>query len=346
MAAERSIVVSHISPVAEAKHLDEFFAFCGSVESITFTGQTAPDGTKVAVVTFTDSDAVQTALLLSDAIIVDSPIQIAPATSETPAADTGAPGEVGTRAVLPSPPAAAPSQLPSPPSGPAAEQAPKKTAEEVVAGIVIAGYFKGEQIIREVRRRAQEFDEKHHVKAKTTTALSPALDKAKVTAAQLDDKYRLQQKASLASFAFQRALSAGISTVKSIATSNTAPGSAPAHAPAPAAPVATAGLPSVPAAIPTPVRQASAPVAQGTGLVIGADVVAGASGPTVTVVPAGSVAAEAGFHVGDVIRAVAGTATAKPEQLAAALAAIPTGQTTAIEVLRDGSEVHLKVQLS
>eukprot|EP00906_Rhabdomonas_costata_P013378 RCo019235 len=229
--AGRTVLVSNIPLGADRQQLEALFEFCGEISSIELASDESGDS-QVARVVFFDTDASSTAVLLSGALIGQRAIQVS-------AADGAAPGPQDS-----APRSSSPSHL-------AAEQpqtftpvAPRRTASDAVANAVVAGYFKGvemigdlrrqakefdekhqisqraaevavpvaawgEQLIKDLQRKAREMDEKHSLSQKAKDATKPAAEWAK----QMDDEYRLRDKASLASFALQKAVSAGASAV-------------------------------------------------------------------------------------------------------------------------------------
>jgi hypothetical protein len=68
--------VTNISANATEKVLTDFFAFCGDITSLELTADPANAPQQRAVVTFADASALQTALLLTNALIVDAPIHV------------------------------------------------------------------------------------------------------------------------------------------------------------------------------------------------------------------------------------------------------------------------------
>ncbi len=95
---DRAVLVQNISHAATGAAIDDFFSFCGTIESKKI--RTMPpkssgaNPTLEAVVIFTDEGARRTALMMNDSIIVDQPVAISavPATYDFNAAveDTSA----------------------------------------------------------------------------------------------------------------------------------------------------------------------------------------------------------------------------------------------------------------
>lgn len=76
----RAVLVQNITHVATGSAIDDFFSFCGTIESkkIRTEPPTTPNGhpTLEAVVIFADEGARRTALMMNDSIIVDQPVTI------------------------------------------------------------------------------------------------------------------------------------------------------------------------------------------------------------------------------------------------------------------------------
>ncbi|KAF5208219.1 binding partner of acd11 [Thalictrum thalictroides] len=73
---EQTIQVLDLSPKVTLIDLDTFFSFCGTVDKILL--ERKEDQSQLAYVTFRQPFALQTALLLNDAIIVDRRVRILP----------------------------------------------------------------------------------------------------------------------------------------------------------------------------------------------------------------------------------------------------------------------------
>jgi len=73
----KAVFVENLSPSVTTKMLNEFFSLCGPIESITVRPKpNAEDGTLEAIVFFETSGAADTAVLLTNAILVDRVISI------------------------------------------------------------------------------------------------------------------------------------------------------------------------------------------------------------------------------------------------------------------------------
>jgi len=73
----KAVLVENLSPSVTTKTLNDFFSLCGTIESISLHPKAGvEDGTLEAVVSFETSGAADTAVLLTNAILVDRTISI------------------------------------------------------------------------------------------------------------------------------------------------------------------------------------------------------------------------------------------------------------------------------
>ncbi|KAL8147465.1 hypothetical protein AgCh_004971 [Apium graveolens] len=77
----RTVQVGHVSDLATRREIHEFFSFSGEIEHIEIRNDSRP---KIAFVTFKDPQALEIALLLSGATIVDQIVSITPAENYVP----------------------------------------------------------------------------------------------------------------------------------------------------------------------------------------------------------------------------------------------------------------------
>lgn len=79
-ARSRAVLVQNITHAATGASIDDFFSFCGTIESKRVRALPPPNGqahpTLEAVVVFADEAARNTALMMNDSIIVDQPVSI------------------------------------------------------------------------------------------------------------------------------------------------------------------------------------------------------------------------------------------------------------------------------
>lgn len=193
----KTVLVTNVSPNATEKTVSDFFSFCGKITKL-YLKQDEGRPTKTAVVQFETESAAKTALLLSNALIVDLPISVVPYSQ---AAAEAAPTVTSTA------PAAA-DNITTRDFGVPDDQ---RTKTSVVVSLLAAGYVVGEDTVA----KAREFDEKHsillqakigyetvkakalevdqklHISEKVAAAAQVVEDKAK----QVDEKYQVSAKA-------------------------------------------------------------------------------------------------------------------------------------------------------
>ncbi|KAK6944176.1 RNA recognition motif domain [Dillenia turbinata] len=81
----RTVQVGHLSDLATEREIHEFFSFSGEIEHIEIYRE--PGQLKTAYVTFKDPEALEIALLLSGATIVDQIVSITPVENYVPKAE-------------------------------------------------------------------------------------------------------------------------------------------------------------------------------------------------------------------------------------------------------------------
>eukprot|EP00898_Chlorokybus_atmophyticus_P001490 jgi/Chlat1/2341/Chrsp17S02621 len=139
-----SVLVTNISPNATERSLSEFFSFSGEIRRISIRDEA--DGTKSATVTFKDAKALDTALLLTGAVIVDRAVMITAA--------SGVPNSPNT-----------PLMSPVSQTSPLAE--PNRT-ERAIAAMLARGYV----LSSDVLSRARAVDEKHGLTSRVRAKLA------------------------------------------------------------------------------------------------------------------------------------------------------------------------------
>jgi len=194
----RAVFVSNISPNATEKTVSDFFSFCGRITSLTLRREAnSVDAAQEAIVVFETDSAAKTALLLTNALIVDRPITVV---SHTPSATEELSLEKPQGDSITVRPQTVPDS--------------ERSKTSVVASMVAAGYVLGSDAIG----RAKEIDEKHmislqikvgaeQIKAKaneidrqlhiteTATAIKTA---AIVKAKEVDEKLHISEKVGAA----------------------------------------------------------------------------------------------------------------------------------------------------
>jgi len=149
--------------------VSDFFSFCGRITRLTL--RAGAEGSQEAVVVFESDSAAKTALLLTNALIVDRPITVVP---YFPAA-----GEENAEAVSP---AAAITQRSH--SVPDAE----RTKTSVIASMIAAGYVLGSDTIG----KARDLDDKHMI----TLQLKVGAEQIKAKANEIDRQLHISETAT------------------------------------------------------------------------------------------------------------------------------------------------------
>ncbi|KAM0937212.1 putative RNA recognition motif domain, nucleotide-binding alpha-beta plait domain superfamily [Dioscorea sansibarensis] len=152
----RTVEVGNISDLASEREIREFFSFSGEIDHIEMRCDPTASRCK-AFVTFKDPKALEIALLLSGATIVDQMVSIRPVQNYTPEVQevVASQGTSDSSDVncLPS------TELQSSPFGGGRIYVSK--AQEVVSGMLA----KGSAIGQDAMNRARAFDEKHQLRA-------------------------------------------------------------------------------------------------------------------------------------------------------------------------------------
>lgn len=179
----RAVSVTNISPTANEKTVSDFFSFCGKISKL-YMNKDKPDsnGALTAVVQFETESAAKTALLLTNALIVDRPITVVPYTGTQASATLDS-------TVSPTPtPLGAPvdeSNITQRDFHGVADEHRTKTS--VVASLMAAGYVFGADALD----RAKEYDEKHNISLQAKVAV----EQLKVKAHEIDQTYHISEKA-------------------------------------------------------------------------------------------------------------------------------------------------------
>jgi len=167
----RAVFVTNISPNATEKTVSDFFSFCGRITRLNLRGIT--EGSLEAVVIFESESAAKTALLLTNALIVDRPITVVPhfpVAGEEPAGVTADAGQP----VITERPYAAPDA--------------ERTKTSVMASLVAAGYVLGSDTIQ----KARDLDDKHMI----SLQLKVGAEQIKAKANEIDRQLHISETAT------------------------------------------------------------------------------------------------------------------------------------------------------
>lgn len=169
----RAVFVTNISPNATEKTVSDFFSFCGRITRLNL--RSVEGGAQEAVVVFETDSAAKTALLLTNALIVDRPITVVPHTPQAGDAQAS-PVEASV---------AAPQNITDRQHAvPDAE----RTKTSVIASLIAAGYVLGSDTIG----KAREIDEKHMI----SLQLKVGAEQIKAKANEIDKTLHISETAT------------------------------------------------------------------------------------------------------------------------------------------------------
>nr|XP_009412328.1 PREDICTED: binding partner of ACD11 1-like isoform X2 [Musa acuminata subsp. malaccensis] len=167
----RSIRVANISDLAEEREIREFFSFSGDIEHIEIRGNVGSG--RIAFVTFKDPKALEIALLLSGATIVDQIVSITPAEDYI----TRSEEQVMADNVTIEAPVSIYSPTVEGKSSPGDGQVHVSKAHDVVAAMIA----KGSAFRQDAISKAKAFDEKHQLMAKASAKVKSVDQKLHVS---------------------------------------------------------------------------------------------------------------------------------------------------------------------
>jgi len=203
----RSVFVTNISPAATEKTVSDFFSFCGKIVQLFLKKEEQKD-THSAIIQFETESAAKTALLLSNALIVDRPITVA-----SYIISTNPPSPVQPH---PSPDAMGPpveaTKITQRDFGTVPDS--ERTKTSTVASILAAGYI----LANDALEKAKDYDVKHDFSHRAKVVVDSLVEKVheidvqygitdKATAAKnsaigtakkLDEEYKISEKANQA----------------------------------------------------------------------------------------------------------------------------------------------------
>ncbi|KAK1421097.1 hypothetical protein QVD17_23197 [Tagetes erecta] len=171
----RTVHVGHLSDLATEREIHEFFSFSGDIEHVEICRDSKQN--KTAFVTFKDPKALEIALLLSGATIVDQIVSITPAENYVPKPDCQ---EVHDRDNAVSiAPENSPQSVESNNTSPRNGRMYMSKAQDVVSSVLA----KGSAIRQDALNKAKAFDEKHQLRANASARVN-----------SLDKRVRLSEK--------------------------------------------------------------------------------------------------------------------------------------------------------
>ncbi|XP_065854318.1 binding partner of ACD11 1 isoform X2 [Euphorbia lathyris] len=216
----RTVQVKRVSDLANEREIHEFFSFSGQIERIEIHRENG--GSKTAFVTFQDPKALEIALLLSGATIVDQIVTITPAENYVPQCVLDVRKVDSAISVIPDENSS--SSLEDKSSPPGNGKMYVNRAQEVVSTMLAKGSAFGQDAMN----KAKAFDEKHRLTAsasakvtsfdrrvglteKLTVSISAVNEKVK----SVDQRLQVSDKTMAAIFAAERKINDTGSAVKS-----------------------------------------------------------------------------------------------------------------------------------
>ncbi|CAH2051367.1 unnamed protein product [Thlaspi arvense] len=209
----RSVQVKNVSDLATEREIHEFFSFSGDIDHIEILKEAG--NSRIAFVTFHDPKALEIALLLSGATIVDKIVTITPAENYVPRREMQ---EVRTvENVMPQ---SAPIRQTSDGNG----RAYVSKAQDVMATVLAKGSALGQDAVN----KAKAFDELHQLRANASAKVSSFDKRVRLTekfnvgisavnekVKSVDQKLQVSDKTMAAIFAAEKKLNDTGSAVKS-----------------------------------------------------------------------------------------------------------------------------------
>uniref|UniRef100_A0A7N0V1F7 RRM domain-containing protein n=1 Tax=Kalanchoe fedtschenkoi TaxID=63787 RepID=A0A7N0V1F7_KALFE len=213
----RTVQVTHLSDLATLREIHEFFSFSGDIEHVQI--HSPPGQSRTAFVTFKDPKALEIALLLSGATIIDQIVGITPVDNYVPKSEREVSIEVNDGSSIYTDDS---ENIEATQASPTSGRVYVK-AQDVVSNMLA----KGSAIKQEAVSKAKAFDEKHRLTAsasekvsafdkrvglteKLTVGISAVNEKVK----SVDQRLQVSDKTMAAIFAAERKLSTTGSAVK------------------------------------------------------------------------------------------------------------------------------------
>jgi len=170
---QNTVQVSNISPNANEKTVADFFSFCGKITKLYLKKDDGQE-TSTAFVQFESESAARTALLLTNALIVDRPITVVTYGAET--------GQITHENVVP----VASEHITQRDFGSVPDD--QRTKTSVVASLMASGYVLASDAIT----KAKQVDDEHSI----TLQLKVGVEQLKVKAHEIDRQYGISDKAA------------------------------------------------------------------------------------------------------------------------------------------------------
>ncbi|XP_076890150.1 binding partner of ACD11 1-like [Bidens hawaiensis] len=222
----RTVHVAHLSDLATEGEIHEFFSFSGDIEHVEIcssdSGRHNNINNKTAFVTFKDPRALEIALLLSGATIVDQIVTITPAENYVPKPEFCEVHEVDNAVSVT--PDNSPSSTEAYNTSPRTGRVYITKAQDVVSNVLA----KGSAIKQDAMNKAKAFDEKHQLRANASARVNSFDKRVRLSekfnvgvsvvnqkVKSMDQKLQVSDKTMAALMAAERKLNDTGSAVKS-----------------------------------------------------------------------------------------------------------------------------------
>jgi len=174
-----TVLVTNISPSATSKSVADFFAFCGTISSLTMrVQQDSEEKVQEAIIEFKQEAATKTALLLTNALIIDRPISVARYQGEAPRSEEQQKA-LNTRVFKED-------EIENKPLEVSAAQ---RSQTSVIASIIASGY----QLATGTLESAKAYDEKHSITAQLKAGAEEAVNTVVAKATEIDSQYKISE---------------------------------------------------------------------------------------------------------------------------------------------------------
>jgi len=178
----RTVLVTNISPQATNKTVSDFFAFCGTISSLTMRIQPhSEEKVQEAIIEFSQEAATKTALLLTNALIIDRPINVARYTGEFPKNEEEQKAQ-NVRQYKDSEIENKPHEVP----------AGQRSQTSVIASLIAAGY----QLAAGTLDSAKAYDEKYSVTGSIKASADTVVNAVKAKTSEIDAQYKISETTS------------------------------------------------------------------------------------------------------------------------------------------------------
>ncbi|KAK1404606.1 Binding partner of like [Heracleum sosnowskyi] len=219
MQQTRTVHVTHVSDLATEREIHEFFSFTGQIDYIDIRNDLRP---RTAFVTFKDAQALEIALLLSGATIVDQIVSITPAENYVPKPVVQSDVSDNNLNIVREDASQHTEQAQA--TSPSSGRVYVSKAQDVVSTMLA----KGSALRQDAMNKARAFDKKHQLRANASARVDSFDKRVRLTekfsvgisvvnekVKSVDQKFQVSDKTAAALMAAERTLNDTGSAVKS-----------------------------------------------------------------------------------------------------------------------------------